>query len=161
VSASLLRYQLALLRRSQRWLPPVLLYALLLVPGWSGGQQYGDSPGWCAGMLVPVCGWLTWAALAAEPGSARAVIAAATRGGTRAVQAAALAVAPGCGLLLGAAGGVFEILISSAPIGPHAPLSTIVTDGLVAVLAGLLAGTAMGALPVPGRAAGTLTLTTT
>lgn len=157
----LLRYQLSFLLRSQRWLPPVLLYAFLLVTGWFGGQQYGDSLGWCAGMLVPTCGWLTRTALALEPGSARAVAAAATVGGMRRVRGTALAVALGCGLVLGALGGLFEVVTSSAPTGPHAPLASIVADGLVAVLVGVLAGTAVGALPIPGRAAGTLTLTAT
>ncbi|MEZ0067982.1 hypothetical protein ABIA32_003998 [Streptacidiphilus sp. MAP12-20] len=155
--SALLRYQLSLLLRSQRWLPPVLFYALLLVAGWFGGQQYGDSLGWCAGMLVPVCAWLTRTATSAEPDAARSVVAAAV--GARTARGAMLAVALGCGLLLGAVGGAFEVATSSAPIGPHAPIATIVQDGLVAVLVGVLAGTALGALPIRGRAAGALALT--
>ncbi len=35
---ALLRYQTALLLRSQRWLPPFLLYAVFLAVGVQGGQ---------------------------------------------------------------------------------------------------------------------------
>ncbi|MFD0330243.1 hypothetical protein ACFQZC_23730 [Streptacidiphilus monticola] len=67
MTLALTRCQLALLLGSQRWLPPVLLYAILLGAGWFGGQQLGDSLGWCAAMLVPVCGWITRAATGMEP----------------------------------------------------------------------------------------------
>ncbi|MEY9870989.1 hypothetical protein ABH931_000443 [Streptacidiphilus sp. MAP12-33] len=157
MSRQVLRYYAALALRSQRRLPPLLCCAFLLLAGRVGGQQYGDSLGWCAAVLVPVCGWLTRAVLSAEPEAAAAVVAAAA--GARAARAAALAVGLGGGLVLGAAGAAFEVAASSAPVGPHAPIGTVVADGLVAVLVGVLAGTAVGALPVRGRAAGTLTLT--
>ncbi|MES4833786.1 ABC transporter, partial [Streptomyces anthocyanicus] len=45
---ALLRYQTALLLRSQRWLPPVVLYAAALGIGVQGGQPVLDSLGWAA-----------------------------------------------------------------------------------------------------------------
>lgn len=157
MNARLLRYHAALALRSQRWLPPFLLFAFLLLAGRVGGQQYGDSLGWCAAVLVPVCAWLTRAVASAEPDAAAAVVAAVV--GPRAARASALTVGLGGGVLLGAVGAAFEVVASSPPTGPHAPTGVVIADGLVAVLAGVLAGTAVGALPVRGRAAGTLTLT--
>ncbi|OSC46386.1 ABC transporter, partial [Streptomyces sp. 4F] len=45
---ALFRYQAALLLRSQRWLPPVVLYAAVLAVGVQGGQPVLDSLGWTA-----------------------------------------------------------------------------------------------------------------
>jgi hypothetical protein len=156
VIRQLLHYHASLALRSQGWLPPFLLFAFLLLAGRVGGQQYGDSLGWCAAVLVPVCAWLTRAVWSAEPDSAAAVVASVA--GARAARGSALAVGLGGGLLLGAIGAAFEVAASSPPSGAHAPTDVIVADGLVAVLVGVLAGTAVGALPVRGRAAGTLTL---
>ncbi|MFC1433255.1 ABC transporter [Streptacidiphilus sp. N1-3] len=144
----LIRYQLGLLLRSQRWLPPVLLFAMLIVAGQFGGQQYGDSLGWCAGMLVPCTGWLTRTVLTGEPGAARACVAAAS--GPRRAQLAALCAALVCGAVLAVLAGVFEWTLSSPPLGvPNPPLAAIARDGGTAVLIGLLAGTALGALCAP------------
>jgi hypothetical protein len=143
--------------RSQRWLPPLLLCAFLLLAGRTGGQQIGDSLGWCAAVLVPACAWLTRAVASAEPDAAAAVVAAAA--GPGAARASALSVGFGGGLLLGAAGAVFEVAASTVPAGPHPPTGAVVAAGLVAVLTGVLAGTAVGALPVRGTAARMLLLT--
>ena len=144
----LIRYQLALLLRSQRWLPPVLFFAVLIVAGVFGGQQYGDSLGWCAGMLVPGAGWLTRAVLTGEPAAARACVSAAA--GPRRVQSAALAAALGVGAVLAVVAGVFEWTMSSPPPGvAKVPLAPIARDGAAAIAVGLLVGVALGALCAP------------
>ena len=144
----LIRYQLALLLRSQRWLPPVLLFAFLIVAGQFGGQQYGDSLGWCAGMLVPCTGWLTRTVLTGEPGPARACVAATS--GPRRAHLAALWTALIVGAVLAVVAGVFEWTLSSPPTGvTDPPLVAIARDGATAILIGLLAGTALGALCAP------------
>jgi hypothetical protein len=155
--SALIRYQLALLLRSQRWLPPVLFFAVLIVAGVFGGQQYGDSLGWCAGMLVPGAGWLTRTVLSGEPAAARACASAAA--GPRRVQGAALGVALGVGAVLAVVAGVFEWTMSSPP--PGVPLSTlplgaIARDGGAGIVVGLFVGVALGAVcapPVLGRPA--------
>jgi hypothetical protein len=55
---ALLRYQAALLLRSQRWLPPFILYAAFLGIGVQGGQPVLDSLGYTAAALLPVAAWL-------------------------------------------------------------------------------------------------------
>ncbi|TDU06610.1 hypothetical protein EDD99_5173 [Streptomyces sp. 846.5] len=160
-NSDLMRYQLALLLRSQRWLPPLLLFALLIVAGTFGGQQYGDSLGWCAAMLVPCVGWLTRTVLTGEPDAARACVAAAS--GPRRAHFAALSAALVFGTALAVVAGVFEWTTSGPPPNiAHPPLVMIARDGGIAILVGLLAGAALGALcapPVLNRpATGVLTL---
>ncbi|MEZ0093442.1 ABC transporter [Streptacidiphilus sp. EB129] len=161
--SALIRYQLALLLRSQRWLPPLLMFAMLITAGAFGGQQYGDSLGWCAGMLVPGAGWLTRTVLTGEPAAARACLAAPV--GPRRAHLSALLAALVCGCVLALAGGSAEWLLSSPPPHlPHPPLAAIALHGSAAILVGLLVGTAVGALcapPLLGRPAiGVLTLAT-
>lgn len=55
---ALLRYQTALLVRSQRWLAPVLLYAAFIAVGVQWGQPVLDSLGYTAAGLLPVTAWL-------------------------------------------------------------------------------------------------------
>lgn len=77
---ALIRYQLAVLLRSHRWLAPVLGYLVLVVSvgaADAGEQTLRAGLVWSAAMLVPVVAWLTRAALTAEPASARACAAAA------------------------------------------------------------------------------------
>jgi hypothetical protein len=93
----MLRYQVALLGRSHRWLPPVLLYAAVVVAGSFGGMPLADGLGWSSAALVPAVGWLTRSALTAEPAAARACVA--TAGGLA---------------LAGVAAGVTCLLIGSA-----------------------------------------------
>lgn len=94
---ALLRYQTALLVRSQRWLAPVLLYAAFIAIGVQWGQPVLDSLGYTAAGLLPVTAWLVQLCAGQEPPAARTVTAAAA-GPARAHLAALLAglAAPGC-----------------------------------------------------------------
>ncbi|MBW5484945.1 ABC transporter, partial [Streptomyces bambusae] len=85
---ALLRYQAALLLRSQRWLAPVLLYAAVLAVGVRPGDPVADSLGLAAGGLLPVTAWLVRLCLTGEPDAARHCTAAAA--GPVRVHAAAL-----------------------------------------------------------------------
>ncbi|CAL9589486.1 ABC transporter [Streptomyces sp. enrichment culture] len=144
---ALLRYQTALLLRSQRWLPPFLLYAVFLAVGVRGGEPVLDSLGYTAAALLPVAAWLVRICVTGEPPAARACVAAAA-GPVRA-HLAALLVALGAAALLGAAAALVVTLISD-PVGadhqtrvarPAAGLS-----GLLAAQTCALLGTAVGAL---------------
>ena len=144
----LTRYQFSLLLASQRWLPPVLLFALLIMAGWFGGQQYGDSLGWCAAMLVPASAYLTRTALTGEPGPARACVSAVV--GPRRAHLAALLAALAVNTALAVVGGVFEWVVSSPPPAlADPPLAAIALHGAVSILVGLLCGTGLGALCAP------------
>lgn len=155
--SALVRYQLALLLGAQRWLPPLILYAVLVGAGSVGGQPLGEALGWSAGVLVPAVGWLTRVAAGAEPPAARACVAAAS--GPRRAQLAALVAALLGGLVMLVAGTAYEMWISAWPSdGARA----VVAQGIGAELVCVLVGTALGALcapPVIRRvAAGVLTL---
>lgn len=142
---ALLRYYSVLLLRSQRWFPPVLLYAGLVAISLDGQSQLGSQLGWNAAMLLPTLAWLTRSLLAAEPPAARACLAAAT--GARRPQYAALAVPLAAGLplvLLATAG---SLLACPAPQG--VPLATVLGDGLAAGLVCSLTGSALGAASSP------------
>ena len=73
---ALLRYHAVLLLRSQRWLPPVLLYAGTVGISLDGQSQLGSQLGWNAAVSVPALAWLTRSQLTAEPPAARACLAA-------------------------------------------------------------------------------------
>ncbi|MCC8337161.1 ABC transporter [Streptomyces sp. R1] len=162
---ALLRYQAALLLRSQRWLPPVVLYAAALGIGVQGGQPVLDSLGWAAAVLLPVAAWLVRICVTGEPPAARGCVSAA-RGPARAHLAAVL-VALAAATVLGAAATVVVALISD-PVGTgrgtRVPLLPAGGAGLLAALVCALLGTAVGALtgwPVlrsPGRAVPALLL---
>ncbi|MFJ1549645.1 ABC transporter [Streptomyces sp. NPDC088246] len=144
---ALLRYQAALLIRSQRWLAPVLLYAAFLGIGVQSGQPVLDSLGYAAAGLLPVTAWLVRLCVNQEPPAARTV-AAAVAGSPR-VHLASLLVALGCAGLLGAVATPIVLLISS----PTSTDNTVRVPLLPAGLAGLLAavccvllGAAVGAL---------------
>ncbi|MBX7549360.1 ABC transporter [Streptomyces sp. NPDC004232] len=144
---ALLRYQLDLLVRSQRWLPPVLLYAAYLGIGVQSGQPVLDSLGYTAGGLLPVAAWLVRICATGEPDAARAC-AAAARGPARAHLAALLTA-----LLTAAALGVVATsvvtLISAPADNGHqirVPLLRAAAAGLPATLACALIGAAVGAL---------------
>jgi hypothetical protein len=142
---ALLRYYSVLLLRSQRWLPPVLLYAGLVAISLDGQSQLGSQLGWNAAGLVPVLAWLTRALLAVEPPAARACLAAAT--GVRRPQYAALAVSLAVGLLLVLVTAACSLLACPAP--PGRLLATVIGDGLAAGLVCSLTGSALGALCAP------------
>src|SRR4029077_217385 len=85
---ALTRYQLSLLLRSYRWIPPAVLFGLGVI-GLGGGatpRGAGLSEGlaWSALMVVPVEAWLTRSMLIAEPPAARGCVAAV--GGPRRAQ---------------------------------------------------------------------------
>ncbi|MBT2445160.1 ABC transporter, partial [Streptomyces sp. ISL-36] len=74
---ALLRYQTALLLRSQRWLAPFLLYAAFVGVGITAGEPVLGALGYAVAGLVPVTAWAVRICLGQEPPAARAVVAAA------------------------------------------------------------------------------------
>ncbi|WP_447040649.1 ABC transporter [Streptomyces sp. DSM 118878] len=144
---ALLRYQAALLVRSQRWLAPVILYAVFLGVGVQSGQPVLDSLAYAAAALLPVAAWLVRVCAGNEPAAARGCTAAAV-GPARAHLAALLTA-----FLAAAALGVAAVLIVTAisdaastngriPV-PRLPAGAA---GLLAMLVSALLGTAIGAL---------------
>lgn len=162
---ALLRYQAALLLRTQRWLPPVVLYAAALGIGVQGGQPVLDSLGWAAAVLLPVTAWLVRICATNEPPAARSCAGAAAGPGR--AHLASLLVGLGAALLLGAAA-VGVVTVISDPTGTDrrapVPVGPASGAGLLAVLTCALLGAAVGALttrPVlnsPGRAVPALLL---
>lgn len=156
---ALLRYQAALLTRSQRWLPPVILYAAFLGVGVQSGQPILDSLGYAAAALLPVGAWLVRICVSNEPPAARACVSAAV--GPARAHLAALLVALGATAVLGTVTTLLVTLISD-PVGAdhqtRVPRLSAGTAGLLAMLACALLGTAVGALTAwpllrsPGRA---------
>ncbi|MFG2786513.1 ABC transporter [Streptomyces sp. NPDC048419] len=156
---ALLRYQAALLLRSQRWLPPVILYTAFLGIGLQGGQPVLDSLGYAAAALLPVAAWLVRICVTVEPPAARACVAAASGSGR--AHLARLLVALTAAAVLGTVTTLVVTLISDPVSTDHhtrVPLLAAGAAGLLAALACALLGTAVGALtnwPVlrsPGRA---------
>jgi hypothetical protein len=148
---ALLRYQAALLLRSHRWLPPLILYSAAMAIGvGSAGQPLLDSLGLAAAVLLPVTAWLVRVCTTNEPPTARAIAAAATSPG-RAHLAAVLA-----GFLAAAALGVAGTVLLLAISDPHTadhlreiPRGPAAVAGLLAALVSVLLGTAVGALTSP------------
>ncbi|MET7358053.1 ABC transporter [Streptomyces sp. NPDC005562] len=142
-----LRYQTALLVRSQRWLPPVILYAVFLGVGVQGGQPILDSLAYAAGGLLPVAGWLVRICVSNEPPTARSCSAAAIGAG-RAHLASLLAA-----LLTAAALGAAAVCVVTAISDATSTNARVPVERLPAGAAGFLAmlvsaslGTALGAL---------------
>ncbi|NEA66694.1 ABC transporter [Streptomyces sp. SID12488] len=156
---ALLRYQAALLVRSQRWLPPFILYAVFLGVGVQGGQPVLDSLGYAAAAVLPVAAWLVRICAGNEPPAARAAVAAAVGPGR--AHLACLLVALAASAALATAATVVVTLISDPANADHRirvePLPAG-GAGLLAALACALLGTAVGALTTwpllrsPGRA---------
>jgi len=144
---ALVRYHAELLLRSQRWLPPVILYAAFLGIGVQSGQPVLDSLGYTAAALLPVAAWLVRICVAGEPDAARAC-AAAARGPARA-HLACLLTALLAAVALGVAATLLVTLVSDPASNGHrvhvAPLRAGAA-GLPAALACALLGTAVGAL---------------
>ncbi|MFB7510030.1 ABC transporter [Streptomyces broussonetiae] len=144
---ALLRYQADLLVRSQRWLPPVILYAAFLGIGVQSGQPVLSSLGYTAAGLLPVAAWLVRICVTGEPDAARACVAAA-RGPARA-HLACLLTALLAAVALGVLATVVVTLIS-APASDdhhiHVPALKAAAAGLPATLACALLGAAVGAL---------------
>ena len=112
---ALLRYQAAILFRSHRWVFPLISYVLLIsVAGVGGSQSLSDGLDWSALTLLPVVALLTRSMLTAEPGAARACVAAAA--GPRRAQLAVLISALAAGAVLALAGAGYE-MATSANVG--------------------------------------------
>ncbi|MPY54769.1 ABC transporter [Streptomyces acidicola] len=162
---ALLRYQAALLLRSQRALPPVILYAAVLAIGVQSGQPVLDSLGWTAAALLPVAAWLVRICATNEPSAARSCVGAAA--GPERAHLACVTVALAAAGALGVVATVFVTFISDATSADHQiRLSAVQAGaaGLLATLACALLGTAVGALTTrpllrsPGRAVPALLL---
>jgi hypothetical protein len=167
---ALARYQLALLVRSHRWIPPAVLFVLGVI-GLGGatlphGAGLSQGLAWSALVLVPVEAWLARSMLVAEPPEARACVAAA--GGPRRTQLAALIAALVAGVALGLLGVGWELASLGVPrSGANAvETGTLLSDlggGLAAGLVCLLVGSAVAALfnpPVVRRPAAAMLCTT-
>lgn len=156
---ALLRYQTALLLRSQRWLAPVVLYAAFLAVGVQGGQPVLDSLAYAAAALLPVAAWLVRICVTNEPPAARDCAAAA--GGTRRAHLACVLTAFLTTAVLGTAAVAAVAVMSDAASTDHQTAvarGPAAGAGLLAMLVSALLGTAVGALtsrPLlrsPGRA---------
>ncbi|MEE1756538.1 ABC transporter [Streptomyces sp. SP18CS02] len=153
---ALLRYQTALLLRSQRWLPPVLLYAAYLGIGLRPGEPVLGALGYAAAALLPLAAWLVRICLVQEPPAARSVTAAAA--GRERAHLAAILAGTGCAALLGT---VTTLVVTSlcAPVGADrsaaVPVPAAALAGLLAAAVCVLSGAAVGALCtrplLPGR----------
>ncbi|WLW51533.1 ABC transporter [Streptomyces sp. YU58] len=144
---ALLRHQAALLLRSQRWLPPFILYAVFLGVGVQGGQPVLDSLGYTAAALLPVAAWLVRICVSVEPPAAQHCVAAAVGPGR--AHLARLLVALGGAAVLGAVATVVVTWISDPVSSDHqtrVPVLPAGAAGLLAALACALLGTAVGAL---------------
>ncbi|GAQ55417.1 hypothetical protein [Streptomyces acidiscabies] len=162
---AVVRYQAALLVRSQRWLPPVLLYAVFLGVGVQGGQPLLDSLGYAAAALLPVAAWLVRICVGNEPAAARSVVAAAVGPGRAHLGAVLVGggAAAGIGLL-----GTLVVTWISAPVSSdhqrRVPVLDAAGAGALAALTCAVLGTAVGVIsawPVlrsPGRAVPALML---
>lgn len=143
----LLRYQTALLLRSQRWLPPFLLYAAFLAIGVQDGQPVLDSLGYAAAGLLPVGAWLVRICGTNEPPAARSCVGAAAGPGR--AHLACLLVALGASAALGVCATIVVTLISSHTSTDQrirVPAVPSAGAGLIAALVCALLGTAIGAL---------------
>ena len=74
---ALLRYQAALLLRSNRWIFPLIAYGALIAVGAAASTPLAEGLDWSAAMLVPAVAFITRSMLVAEPDASRAVVAAA------------------------------------------------------------------------------------
>lgn len=148
---ALLRYRTALLLRSYRWLPPLLLYAAFLAIGLTAGPQpLLDSLGWNAAALLPASAWLVRVCVTGEPPAARACVAAAT-GPVRAHMAGLLAALV-CSAPAGVAGTCVVLWVADPHTTDHlkaVPVGPAEVSGVLAVLVSALLGTAVGALTNP------------
>jgi hypothetical protein len=121
---------------------PLIAYAALIVVGGAGpgSQSLSDGLDWSAAILLPVVALLTRSMLTAEPGAARACVAAAS--GPARAQLATLITAFAAGVVLGLAGAGYELITSGHKTGLLGPL----TAGLGTALVCGLVGSAVGAL---------------
>ncbi|MGC0415719.1 ABC transporter [Embleya sp. AB8] len=145
--SAVVRYQAALLLRSYRWVPPVLLYAAVMAIGVAGGDPLLSSFAWAAAAIMPTAVWLTRVAVTVEPAAARHTTSAAVGPG-RAHLAALLVALGGSGLLAAACTGA--LAAGTDRIANHATHGVsrgeAIAAGAVAQLVTILAGVAIGAL---------------
>ncbi|GAB2906987.1 ABC transporter [Streptomyces mayteni] len=147
VLLALVRYRLALVVRSHRWLPPLLLYAMLLVIGVPAGDPVLESLGLAAAALLPTAAWLVRVGQAAEPPAVRARAVAAA--GRARVRVAGVLTALTSSVALGAGGTLLVLLIGDAHAADRhtaLPLAAAAAAGTLAMLTCALLGTALGVL---------------
>ncbi|GCD42159.1 ABC transporter [Streptomyces paromomycinus] len=143
----LLRYQFALLLRSHRWLPPVLLHAALLAVGVQSGGPILDSYGVAAFGLLPLAAWLCRICVTGEPPAARSCTAAAAGPGKAHLAAVLTGGLSAAGLAL--VGAAYVSLVADPHAADHrtaVPVLAAACAGLLAGLVCVLLGTAVGAL---------------
>jgi len=143
------RYELALLARSQRWLPPLVLLGFVLVTATAGGPPAGDALAFGGAALVPVCAWLTRLVLIGDPPAARACLMAAT--GAARVQGGCLLAAVVVAAAVGAVTTAALVTLVAVGQGGARPawVAATVGAGLVTELACALIGVALGAVANP------------
>ncbi|MGF1430005.1 ABC transporter [Kitasatospora sp. LaBMicrA B282] len=145
--SALVRYQAALLLRSQRWLPPLLCFVLVLGIGVAGDEPLMDSLAFGGALLVPITAWYVRCTLTADPPQARACLVAAV--GAARVQLASLVVALGVGLVLaGATVGACWAVCGRTVADPtrSVPRGEALLAGVPVVLSCVLTGLVVGAL---------------
>jgi hypothetical protein len=136
------RYYAVLFARSQRWLPPVLCYGVVLAIDSANGDSTADAFAYSAAFLLPVSAWFTRSMLTAEPPEAAAIMA--TAAGPARSRLAALSAATVYGLVCGAVGALVAIGTGGGTGGTSTALSGLTTEAVCVLL-----GTAAGALTAP------------
>ncbi|MEV5970088.1 ABC transporter [Streptomyces sp. NPDC051921] len=138
---ALLRYQTALLLRSQRWLAPFLLYAAYVGVGVRPGEPVLGALGYAVTGLVPVTAWAVRICLNQEPPAARTVIAAAA--GRARAHLAAILTGTAAVLLVGAG-----TALGVTAVGDRRGVDALAAgaEGLLAAAVCVLTGAAVGAL---------------
>lgn len=147
---ALLRYQAVLLLRSQRWLPPLLLYGVIMAIGVRSNGPILDTLGYTAAAVLPASAWLVRVCATVEPPAARAVRAAAAR--PYRVQLACVLMAFTLSAPTGLAGSLIVAAVSDPHNADHSvaiPVGPATLAGLLATLSCVLLGTAVGALCNP------------
>ncbi|KAK1186304.1 ABC transporter [Streptomyces sp. NBS 14/10] len=144
---ALLRYQAALLARSQRWVPPVVLYGAFMAIGVMAGQPILDSFGYAAAALLPIAAWLVRVCVNNEPTAARNCAAAAA--GPARVHLSSVVTGLAAAAGLGVVGALFVALISDPKTSDQridVSRWDATAAGLLAALTCALLGAAIGAL---------------
>ena len=141
-------YTAAVVLRSFRWLPPLLLYGIVVVSATAGGPPLLDALHFAGAALVPASAWLCRICLVAEPGAGRACVASAV--GPARTQLAALVTAIGFAVLAAVVTCVVFALLGD-PSGQLAgtALWRAAATGWVSQLACLLTGVAVAAFANP------------
>ena len=153
---ALFRYQLDLLLRSHRWLPPLLFYGAVMGIGAVGGQPLLGSLGYAAALLLPVAAWMVRVCVTNEPAAARACVASAV--GIARAQRGALYAALAASTVLGLAGTALVAEVSGAhsdDLKVAVPVGAATVAGLMAAAVSVLLGSAVGALTNPPLLRGT------